>query len=191
AEFAVATLQQWWRQMGVSTYPEATELLIIADGGGSNGVRIRLWKTELQRLADETGLRIAVCHLPPGTSKWNKIEHRINWLLVPTAKELHVVATEKATAAYESGGVRKMRRTPGHSLAQNAGDRRVFWLGRSCCTARTWSSFLPLLQEVSSIRKTRNQLIYNQVVSLNFRDETHPSSETDARLYATDPGMLP
>jgi hypothetical protein len=77
AEFAVATLQQWWRQMGVSTYPEATELLIIADGGGSNGVRIRLWKTELQRLADETGLRIAVCHLPPGTSKWNKIEHRM------------------------------------------------------------------------------------------------------------------
>ena len=77
AEFAVATLQQWWRQMGVSTYPEATELLMIADGGGSNGVRIRLWKTELQRLADEMGLRIAVCHLPPGTSKWNKIEHRM------------------------------------------------------------------------------------------------------------------
>ena len=77
AEFAVATMQQWWRQMGVSTYPEATELLIIADGGGSNGVRIRLWKTELQRLADEIGLRIAVCHLPPGTSKWNKIEHRM------------------------------------------------------------------------------------------------------------------
>jgi DDE family transposase len=77
AEFAGATLQQWWRQMGVSPYPEATELLIIADGGGSNGVRIRLWKTELQRLADETGLRIAVCHLPPGTSKWNKIEHRM------------------------------------------------------------------------------------------------------------------
>jgi Rhodopirellula transposase DDE domain len=77
AEFAVATMQQWWRQMGVSTYPEATQLLIIADGGGSNGVRIRLWKTELQRLADEIGLRIAVCHLPPGTSKWNKIEHRM------------------------------------------------------------------------------------------------------------------
>jgi hypothetical protein len=77
AEFAVATLQQWWRQMGVSTYPEATELLIIADGGGSNGVRIRRWKTELQRLADATGLRIAVCHLPPGTSKWNKLEHRM------------------------------------------------------------------------------------------------------------------
>ena len=63
--------------MGVSTYPAATDLLIIADGGGSNGTRLRLWKTELQRLATETGLRISVCHLPPGTSKWNKIEHRM------------------------------------------------------------------------------------------------------------------
>ena len=77
AEFAVATMQRWWRQMGVRTYPEATKLLIIADGGGSNGVRIGLWKTELQRLADATGLRITVCHLPPGTSKWNKIDHRM------------------------------------------------------------------------------------------------------------------
>jgi hypothetical protein len=77
AEFAVETVRQWWRQMGASTYPEATELLISADGGGSNGVRTRLWKTELQRLANETGLRIVVCHLPPGTSKWNKIEHRM------------------------------------------------------------------------------------------------------------------
>jgi hypothetical protein len=77
AEFAVETVRQWWRQMGTSTYPTATDLLIIADGGGSNGVRTRLWKTEVQRLADETGLRIAVCHLPPGTSKWNKIEHRL------------------------------------------------------------------------------------------------------------------
>jgi hypothetical protein len=77
AEFAVETVRQWWRQMGAGTYPEATQLLIIADGGGSNGVRTRLWKAELQRWADETGLRIAVCHLPPGTSKWNKIEHRM------------------------------------------------------------------------------------------------------------------
>lgn len=77
AAFAVETVRQWWRQMGQSTYPQATELLLIADGGGSNGVRTRLWKTELQRLADETGLRLAVSHLPPGTSKWNKIEHRL------------------------------------------------------------------------------------------------------------------
>ena len=77
AEFAVETVRHWWQQMGVMSYPDATELLIIADGGGSNGSRARLWKTQLQQLADETRLRISVCHLPPGTSKWNKIEHRM------------------------------------------------------------------------------------------------------------------
>jgi Rhodopirellula transposase DDE domain len=77
AAFAVASIRQWWERMGQSTYPVATELLITADGGGSNGSRTRLWKTELQRLADETGLRISVCHFPPGTSKWNTIEHRL------------------------------------------------------------------------------------------------------------------
>jgi hypothetical protein len=85
AEFAVATLRRWWEQMGRAAYPQATHVLVIADGGGSNGTRTRLWKAELQRLADETQLHISVCHLPPGTSKWNKIEHRlfsfitINW----------------------------------------------------------------------------------------------------------------
>jgi transposase len=77
AEFAVETIRRWWRSMGRPTYPEATRLLITADAGGSNGSRLRLWKIELQKLADETGLRIAVCHFPPGTSKWNKIEHRL------------------------------------------------------------------------------------------------------------------
>ena len=77
AAFAVASVRHWWEQMGRPLYPTATELLITADSGGSNGSHIRLWKTELQRLADETGLRISVCHLPPGTSKWNAIEHRL------------------------------------------------------------------------------------------------------------------
>jgi transposase len=77
ARFAVEALRRWWREMGSATYPEATELLVTADGGGSNGSRNRLWKVALQGLADETGLRISVCHLPPGTSKWNKIEHRL------------------------------------------------------------------------------------------------------------------
>lgn len=77
AEFAVATLDQWWRQMGEATYPDATELLITADGGGSNSSRGRLWKVALQRFADATGLRISVSHFPPGTSKWNTIEHRL------------------------------------------------------------------------------------------------------------------
>ena len=76
-EFAVESIYCWWRQMGRKTYPEARELLITADGGGSNGSRVRLWKVALQRLADATGLKIAVCHFPPGTSKWNKIEHRM------------------------------------------------------------------------------------------------------------------
>ena len=77
AEFAVETIRRWWRTMGQPIYPKATRLLITADAGGSNGSRLRLWKVELQKLADETGLRIAVCHFPPGTSKWNKIEHRL------------------------------------------------------------------------------------------------------------------
>jgi hypothetical protein len=77
AEFAVETVRRWWRHMGSKVYPRAQRLLITADGGGSNGSRCRLWKVELQRLADEIGLHISVCHFPPGTSKWNKIEHRM------------------------------------------------------------------------------------------------------------------
>ncbi len=75
--FAVASVRRWWEQMGRPTYPAATDLLVTADSGGSNGSRARRWKTELQLLADETGLRITVCHFPPGTSKWNTIEHRM------------------------------------------------------------------------------------------------------------------
>jgi hypothetical protein len=77
AEFAMETIRRWWRQMGSKAYPDARELLILADGGGSNSSRTRLWKVALQRLADETGITASVCHYPPGTSKWNKIEHRM------------------------------------------------------------------------------------------------------------------
>ena len=77
AEFATETLRRWWSHMGVRVYPRATGLLVTADGGGSNSSRSRLWKVALQGLADEIGLRITVCHFPPGTSKWNKIEHRM------------------------------------------------------------------------------------------------------------------
>ena len=77
ADFAVATIRRWWQQMGAPIYPGATDLLITADGGGSNSSRSRLWKVALQQLADETGLRLSVCHFPPGTSKWNKIEPRL------------------------------------------------------------------------------------------------------------------
>ncbi|MGH2410067.1 MAG: ISAzo13 family transposase [Chloroflexota bacterium] len=75
--FAVESIRRWWDQAARARYPQAGRLLITADGGGSNGSRLRLWKWELQRLADETGLALHVCHLPPGTSKWNKIEHRL------------------------------------------------------------------------------------------------------------------
>jgi Rhodopirellula transposase DDE domain len=75
--FAVQTIRRWWFSMGRARYPQAKQLLITADGGGSNGHRVRLWKLELSRLARETGLDIQVCHFPPGTSKWNKIEHRL------------------------------------------------------------------------------------------------------------------
>jgi hypothetical protein len=77
ASFAVETIRRWWRTMGRQCYPAASELMITADGGGSNGSRVRLWKIELQRLADEIRIPIHVSHLPPGTSKWNKIEHRL------------------------------------------------------------------------------------------------------------------
>ncbi len=77
AAFAVQSLRSFWGEMGQQRYPKAKRVLISADGGGSNGSRVRLWKWELQQLADETGLAITVCHLPPGTSKWNKIEHRL------------------------------------------------------------------------------------------------------------------
>ncbi len=77
ASFAVRTIQRWWQKMGRSRYPRATSLMITADAGGSNSARSHLWKWELQRLADRTGLTIHVCHFPPGTSKWNKIEHRM------------------------------------------------------------------------------------------------------------------
>ena len=77
AAFAVESIRRWWKMMGKKIYPKAHRLLITADGGGSNGYRVRLWKTELQKLADEIDIEISVSHLPPGTSKWNKIEHRL------------------------------------------------------------------------------------------------------------------
>jgi transposase len=77
SEFAVESIRRWWREMGSPLYPGAKELLITADGGGSNGSRVRLWKLELQKLADELKMAINVCHFPPGTSKWNKIEHKM------------------------------------------------------------------------------------------------------------------
>jgi transposase len=103
AAFAVESIRRWWATMGNALYPDATRLLVTADAGGSNGYRLRLWKLELQKLADETGLEIAVCHFPPGTSKWNKIEHRLfaaisqNWRGKPLVSHEVIVKLIAAT----------------------------------------------------------------------------------------------
>jgi hypothetical protein len=101
--FAAQSIRRWWESMGANAYPEAARLLITADSGGSNGARVRLWKSELQKLADETGLEISVCHPLPGTSKWNKIEHRmssfisLNWRGKPPVSHEVIVNLIAAT----------------------------------------------------------------------------------------------
>src|SRR5438270_803192 len=103
AAFAVNSIRQWWRNLGRARYPNATRLLITADGGGSNGSRVRLWKRELQKLANELGIDIVVSHLPPGTSKWNKVEHRLfsfisqNWRAKPLVSYRVIVELISAT----------------------------------------------------------------------------------------------
>jgi hypothetical protein len=108
AQFAVATIISWWEHLGRERYPDATTLTITADSGGSNNPRTRLWRHELQRLADTTGLSIRVCHFPPGTSKWNKIEHRLfsfvslNWRGKPL-ESLEVVVNLIASTTTNTG----------------------------------------------------------------------------------------
>jgi Rhodopirellula transposase DDE domain len=131
AEFAVATIRTWWRKVGSAAYPAASRLLITADGGGSNGYRTRLWKIELARLAEQTGLTVTVCHLPPGTSKWNQIEHRLfshismNWRGRPLTSHEVVVNTIAATttrtgltvdAELDTGSYPKGIKIPDHDM---------------------------------------------------------------------------
>jgi hypothetical protein len=103
ASFAVNAIRRWWQLMGSARYPDAKHLTITADGGGSNGAKLRLWKVELQKLADELALAITVCHLPPGTSKWNRIEHRLfsfisqNWRGKPLISHQVIVQLIAAT----------------------------------------------------------------------------------------------
>jgi len=131
AGFAVATLRRWWEQVGSLAYPKADRLLVCADAGGSNGYRVRAWKTELARLAAETGLQITVCHLPPGTSKWNRIEHRLfsaismNWRGRPLIS--HEVIVELIGATTTHTGLRVRAEL----------DRGRYPLGSRCAT-RSW-----------------------------------------------------
>jgi transposase len=113
--FAVASIRQWWRTMGEPAYPDARQLLITADAGGSNGYRARAWKAELQAFADETKLEIRVCHFPPGTSKWNKIEHRLfchitrNWRGKPLTTFESIVSLIGATRTTQGLRVKARR----------------------------------------------------------------------------------
>lgn len=119
ASFAVHTIRRWWTRMGRRAYPDTTALLITADAGGSNGARVRLWKWELQQFANRTGLTITVCHFPPGTSKWNKIEHRLfshiamNWRGTPLVDLVTIVSLIGDTTTDEGLRVRS-EVDPGH-----------------------------------------------------------------------------
>jgi hypothetical protein len=141
AAFAVATLRRWWRQMGASAYPEANDWLVIAEGGGRNSTRTRLWKSEWQGLSHALGMRIAVCHLPPGTSKWNKIEHRMfayitqNWRGKPLVSHEVIVnllgSTTTTTglkirAALDPGRYATGRKIPDEEFATMQIERDVF-----------------------------------------------------------------
>lgn len=142
AEFAVNTIRSWWAATGRYSYPEASRLLITADGGGSNGYRTRLWKTELAQLATETGLAITVCHLPPGTSKWNKIEHRlfsrisINWRGRPLSSHEVIVNTINAATTASGAPVTAVLDTGEYPAGVKISDKQMRQLESTGTLAR-------------------------------------------------------
>lgn len=131
AEFAVNSIRRWWRQMGRRRFPRAGELLITADGGGSNSPRSRLWRVSLQELADDLGLRLHVCHFPPGTSKWNKIEHRLfsfitqNWRGKPLVSHQAVVNLIASTTTQTGLVVKAALDTNRYDTAVNVTDEQL------------------------------------------------------------------
>jgi hypothetical protein len=131
AEFAVESLRRWYYHMGVAAYPQATELLITADGGGSNSSRSRVWKVALQRLADELGLQISVCHFPPGTSKWNKIEHRLfshislNWRGRPLTSHEVIVNLIANTTTQQGLTIQAQRDTDQYPIGVTVTDQEL------------------------------------------------------------------
>jgi transposase len=131
AAFAVESIRRWWATMGQPLYSGARRLLVTADAGGSNGYRVRLWKLELQKLADETGLEIAVCHFPPGTSKWNKIEHRLfsaisqNWRGKPLVSHEVIVKLIAATTTRTGLRVRSELDTNAYPAGVTVGDAEM------------------------------------------------------------------
>jgi len=131
AEFAVASIRRWWRQMGAARFPDATRLLITADAGGSNGYRVRAWKVELAKLAAETGLTITVIHYPPGTSKWNKIEHRMfcfismNWRGRPLTSYRSIVELIGATTTTKGLRIKAERDTEWYPVGVKISDAEM------------------------------------------------------------------
>jgi hypothetical protein len=131
ATFAVTTIRRWWRELGKKSYPQARSLLIIADSGGSNGARVRLWKWELQRLADRLGVPISVSHLPPGTSKWNQIEHRLfsfisqNWRGQPLLTHAAIVNLIADTTTATGLKVKCVLDTGTYPAKQKVTDRQM------------------------------------------------------------------
>ena len=137
SEFAVESVRRWWRTMGAAVYPRTKRLLITADGGGSNGYRTRAWKFQLQRLADESGLEITVCHFPPGTSKWNKIEHRLfchithNWRGRPLVSREAVVSLIANTTTRKGLTVRAALDTGSYATGVKLTDAQMATLNLS------------------------------------------------------------
>lgn len=131
ASFAVTSLRRWWEVVGRHSYPQAAQVLICADGGGSNGYRVRLWKVELRQFATTTGLQVTVCHLPPGTSKWNKIEHRLfahislNWRGRPLVSHEVVVNLIGATTTREGLQVQAERDTGSYPTKIKVADEEL------------------------------------------------------------------
>ncbi len=131
AAFAVESIRRWWRCMGARSYPQAKRLLITADSGGSNGARVRLWKWELQKLADEIGLEISVCHFPPGTSKWNKIEHRLfsfisqNWRGKPLISHEVIINLIAATSTAAGLAVKSKLDTNSYPAGLKVSDQQM------------------------------------------------------------------
>lgn len=149
AEFAVETIRRWWYRMGKHAYPQAGELLITADGGGSNGARVRLWKRELQQLADDLGLTIHVRHFPPGTSKWNKIEHRMfchiteNWRGRPLISQLAIVSLISNTRTAQGLAIQAELDESGYEMGKKVTDRQMAALALTRCDFHgEWNYYL-------------------------------------------------
>lgn len=144
AQFAVETIRRWWTTVGSAAYPDATTLLITADAGGSNGYRLRLWKRELAALADTTGLAITVCHMPPGTSKWNRIEHRLfshismNWAGQPLTSHEVVVNLIAGTTTRTGLTVHAERDTGSYPRGIKIPDREMKALIAQHLTPHEW-----------------------------------------------------